>query len=597
MTDLEQIKNKIDIVDFINGYVQLSKAGRNFRANCPFHKEDTPSFIVSPDKQIWHCFGCQKGGDIFGFLMEFEHIEFKDALYQLAEKAGVKIQKLDPKIKNAQDEVFEINDYASKFYNYILKSQYGKPALKYLKDRGVNSESIENFQIGFAPDEWDILSKKLVSKKLHPKNLSDSGLVILKDRSGYLDRFRNRIMFTIFNVSNKPVGFSGRIFDKVKSKTVDPEKTGKYINSPDSPIYNKSQILYGLNLAKSEIIKADEVIIVEGNLDLVMAHQAGFKNSIAVSGTALTQNHLEILERYTKNLKFAFDPDSAGVAAAKRSIDLAHQLDFNVSLIVLPSGLDPADLIKKDPEEFKILIKKAISVMDFYFLKIKEKYDFDILSSQDKKQIVSEIFLEISKVSNSVLQADYLRKLAELIKSDEKYVLEAFEKFKFQNSRFGQDSRSSIKSKKSDNVPELISRRIQIEKKIIGLFFAFEELHDTLIKNLKPDYFEDENHQKIAQTVQKLYNNKRKLNTNYFKKNSNLYNLVSNYSLLAESEYQEFEKKELEEEVVLYIQQIREVQKEKIKSGYAQMIKNAEGKGNIKELKKLLAELDKKIVE
>ncbi len=590
MTDLEQIKSKIDIVDFINGYVKLTKKGANFVANCPFHQEDTPSFIVSPDKQIWHCFGCAKGGDIFKFLMEYENIEFIDALKQLAEKAGIKIKY--SKVENTFEKNLEnINEDARKIWQYILNSSAGKSAMEYLKNRGLKKSTIEDFEIGLVPDAWDILYRK-ISKKYDLKTVSDSGLFIPSKRAGFFDRFRSRIMFPIRHQNGKISGFSGRVFDpsngKRKLKTIEPDKAGKYVNSPDSPIYNKSQILYGLDKAKSEILKNDLVIIVEGQFDVVLAHQNGFTNTVAVSGSSLTEAHLDILSRYSKNVVFAYDSDTAGQMAAKRSIKLAHLKDCIVSILAIEKDKDPADVLATNPESFRKSLEKAMPAIDYYIKNIEEKYNVQDLTSIDKKNIAKEILSEIIQLNDDILKSDYIRKLSNLIKIDEKYLYSSLEKFQYTDIS---------KTQKTNTAEPEKSQSLQIENKVLGILFSNKEIFKKYSKQLNTDNFSDKNNQALAKLLKKLYTNKRNVSLKIFKDklSKSVFNLIQEYILAVETEYSQVDQKELEIEFQLLLNNLKGKTKDKVKSFYAEKIREAEKNKDIKGLKKLLEELNSEI--
>lgn len=608
MTDLEQVKQKIDIVDFINGYVKLTKKGRNFVANCPFHQEDTPSFIVSPDKQIWHCFGCAKGGDIFKFLMEYENIEFKEALSQLAEKAGIKI-KYSQKENTYQNGLENINEDARKVYQFILGSSAGKSSMEYLLNRGLKKATIEDFEIGFAPDAWDILYKK-ISKKYDKKTIADSGLFIPSKKSGFFDRFRSRIMFPIRSQNGKIAGFSGRVFDptsgKVKLKTLEPEKVGKYVNSPDSAIYNKSQILYGLNYAKSEILKNDFAIIVEGQFDVVLAHQSGFKNTVAVSGSSLTDSHLDLLSRYSKNIIFAYDSDNAGQMAAKRSIELAHLKGFIVSILSLEKGKDPADILAKDPKVFEKALKRSLPAIDFYIKSIKDKYNIQNLTSVDKKNIAKELLIEIAKLRDDILKADYIKKLSSLISIEEKYLYSALEKQarvvfeKMTGPRFvGYNKKSNEDYPKSKSEKIKSNQALEIENKVLGILLMDKDLFKKYAGKIELSDFVNQTNRAIAQLIKKLYTtNSRNMDLKLFENKlpKNVFNQIQEYILVAETEYSQVDQKELEIEFQLLTNNLKGKTKDKVKSFYAVKIKEAEKRGDIKGLKKLLKELNNQII-
>ncbi|MDO8515584.1 MAG: DNA primase, partial [bacterium] len=326
MDQREEIKQKIDIVQLISEYVPLKKAGRNFRACCPFHSEKTPSFMVSPERQSWHCFGsCQIGGDIFSFLMKMENMDFPEALKTLAKRAGVTLQSYhssgDSQIK---EKIYEINNLAAEFYHFILtKHEVGEVARKYLENRKITNESIDLFRLGYAPHSWDSLTKFLTKKGFTQKELEIAGLVSVSDSKRVFDRFRGRIIFTLADHRNNVLGFAGRLLDPNA-------KEAKYVNTSETPVYTKGNTLYGLNVTKDEIRKSGAAIITEGEIDLIQAFQAGTKNCAAIKGSAFTQAQVNLLKRYTENILLALDADMAGDAAAHRGIQMADAAGLNI---------------------------------------------------------------------------------------------------------------------------------------------------------------------------------------------------------------------------------------------------------------------------
>lgn len=416
-SSIEEIKSRLDIVGLVSEYLKLQKAGVNYRALCPFHSEKNPSFFVSPTRQIWHCFSCGKGGDIFKFVMEIEGLEFYEALEKLAQKAGVVLKKGNFAQKSEKKKLYEILETTTDFFEKNLENQ--KEVLNYLKLRGLKDETIREFRLGYSRPFSTDLMKFLKSKDYYERDIEKTGLIILGE-NGYYNRFRDRIMFPIFNLTGNVIGFGGRIFSKSKNELA------KYINSPNTLIYDKSRVLYGLNKAQIEIRKNDFCILVEGYMDLILSYQAGIKNVVAASGTALSDHQLNLLSRYSKNLYISFDMDSAGDTATKRTIDLARKLGFNIKVIILPSGKDPADLIKENPTLWKKAIEKAKSIMEFYFESVFSKYNADNL--EDKKKITEEILFQIKKIQNKVEEAYWLRELSEKINIPENFLKEELDK-------------------------------------------------------------------------------------------------------------------------------------------------------------------------
>ncbi|HPR91481.1 MAG TPA: DNA primase [Candidatus Paceibacterota bacterium] len=406
-SQLEEIKNKLDIVQIIGEYVKLSKAGANYKGLCPFHSEKTPSFIVSPTRQIFHCFGCGAGGDIFGFLMKMEHLEFPEALKILANKAGVELKPRDAKLQSEQNTLLEINEAANKFF--VSNLEKDEEVLNYLLDRGLTQETINRFGIGFALDDWQALSKYLSQKGYKAGNILGTGLALLasdsNDSGKIYDRFRGRIMFPLRDSFGRTVGFTGRIFDKRPLKTVkDPKAVGKYVNTPQTLVYDKSKILYGLDVTKNDLRARNQIVIVEGQMDMLMGWQNGLKNIVASSGTALTAYQLAILKKYSENLILGFDMDEAGQNADERSIALALQKGFKVSILELPEGKDMADFSREHKEAAATLPQTAIPVMQFFFNLAQHKGD---VNSLDGKKAVASYFLPKIKYLPDLIDKSY----------------------------------------------------------------------------------------------------------------------------------------------------------------------------------------------
>ena len=388
MDDVELIKQKINIVDLISEYLTLKKSGVNFKANCPFHNEKTPSFIVSPERQIFKCFGCAKGGDHFTFLMEKESMDFKEALEVLAKKAGVTLKQTENK-KDFKDRLFEVNLKAQEFFHYILtKHNLGKKALAYLKGRGISDESVESFGLGYAPNSWESLTGILLKRGFSIPEIVTSGLAVPSKSGGY-DRFRGRIIFPLIDGKDKLRGFAGRVLG-----TAEP----KYINSPQTPIFDKSSFLFGLNLAKSDIRVKKEAVLVEGEIDVILSYQAGFKNVVASKGTALTEGQIDLLKKYTENLSLGFDMDLAGDSASRRGITLAEKAGLNIKVIELTGGKDAAEVISENVSLWQEAIEKAVPIYDYYLPSTARRYD--ALKPIDLKKIGAELIPVWAKISD-----------------------------------------------------------------------------------------------------------------------------------------------------------------------------------------------------
>jgi DNA primase len=416
---IDEIKSRLDIVQVVGEYVRLQKAGINYRARCPFHEEKTPSFFVSPSRQTWHCFGsCSEGGDVFKFIMKIEGIEFGDALRMLAQKAGVELKKEDPRIRSERERLYEICELATKFYEKQMESKKGLECWKYLQDRGFNKESVVKWRIGYSPEGG--LTDWLVGQGYKRDEVNKVGLSV-----NGRDRFRSRIIFPIFNLGSQVVGFGGRVSPGSKDDA-------KYINSPATILYDKSRILYGLDKAKLEIRKKDYCLLVEGYTDVILASQAGYDNIVSTSGTALTSDQLDILKRYTDNLYTAFDMDLAGNSATKRGINLARSKGFNIRVVTMVSGLDPADMIKEKPEEWKQGIEKACSVMDFYLHTALQQNDIETV--EGKKKIADTVLPEIKIIENSIEKDSWINKLANLLEVSSEAVRQEIDKQKVESS-------------------------------------------------------------------------------------------------------------------------------------------------------------------
>ncbi len=427
---IEQIQSRLDIVEVVSGYIPLKKAGANFRALCPFHQEKTPSFMVSPSKQIYHCFGCGAGGDVISFVMEYEKVEFMEALKILAQKTGIKIplfRKRDYiRRSTAANLIYRINEMATSYYNAILLgSNKAIRAREYLRQRGISAQTVATFKLGFAPDLWDGLLKYAQKNHINADALSKAGLAIPGKEGTFYDRFRNRIMFPIFGINSKTVGFGARVLD---------DSMPKYINSPETDIYIKGRHLYGLNIAQHEIRKRDEVVIVEGYLDLIIPFQNGICNIVATLGTALTVEQISLIKRYTSNVVIIFDADEAGEAASLRSLDILVGEGLNVKLASLPKGFDPDKYVRtKKAEGLRSVIDSAKGLFDYKMDILLSKYSRN--STEAKAKIISEMLPTIKRVSNAVLRSDYIKRLSHNLSVDEKAILIELKKVKLDYTR------------------------------------------------------------------------------------------------------------------------------------------------------------------
>ncbi|MCX8009106.1 MAG: DNA primase [Patescibacteria group bacterium] len=418
MNDVDLIKSRIDIVEFIGKRVPLKKAGRNFKGLCPFHTEKTPSFMVSPDRQAWHCFGCGKGGSVFDFVMQYYHVEFKEALEDLAEEAGVQLTRRksgDPREEKI-DILLEIHHLAAEYFQFLLLSHsVGENARTYLSKRGVSNAVIKTFGLGYSANSWDGLLKFLKKKGYDEKILEDAGLIISSPRGGY-DRFRGRVMFPLRNHRGQILGFSGRLLDSSV-------KEAKYINSPETLMYKKSEMVFGLDIAKSAIQKEQKVILMEGEFDVLSSFQSGIPNAVAIKGTALTEHQVFLLKRFAKKMVLALDADVAGDKAARRGIEIAEKAGFEIYVASLPEGKDPDEVAQSAPHVLKNCIRDASSIYDYYFSSVL--HQCDINTAYGKKQASDELLPIITRIENPIIQAHYIKKLAGLLSVSEQAVIES----------------------------------------------------------------------------------------------------------------------------------------------------------------------------
>lgn len=475
MSDTDEIKSRINIVDFIGKRVTLKKTGRNFKGLCPFHNEKTPSFIVSPERESWHCFGCGKGGDIFTFVMEYEHVDFPEALAELAEIAGVTLTRRvgeTPEAKLKQ-KILEVNHLASEYYQYILaKHKLGGYARSYLKHRGVTDKSIKTFALGYSPNSWDALSSFLKKKGYDDRLLESAGLAIKRSGSGYYDRFRGRVMFTLKDHRGNVVGFSGRVLDPT-------EKEAKYINTSETPVYIKGNVLYGLDVTKGNIQKENEAVVMEGELDLISSYQEGIGNVVAIKGSALTEGHVNLLKRYTERLAFALDSDLAGDAAARRGIEIADRAGLDMRVVILPTGKDPDDAARENPAALKKAIKDAIPIYDYFIASAVKRYDAG--TAFGKKKIGDELAPILAKIENPIVQGHYVKKLASSLDASEAAVDEMVRRA----------ARGIPKEEPSESTTSADKRADKLETYVLALLLQGKtgELYEELGLTVKPADF------------------------------------------------------------------------------------------------------------
>lgn len=480
---LEDILSRVNIVEIISGYIPLKRAGRNFKAACPFHHEKTPSFMVSADRQIYHCFGCGAGGNAFNFLMQYERLEFLEAVKTLAKKVGVTLPETHKENHQANSfitQLYKINELASLFYEQSLS-----PAAKaYLLKRGISEETIKLFKLGYAPDKWDALISHFRAKNINLSLLEKAGLILAKEGGGYYDRFRSRIIFPIFDIKSRAIGFGARILEQKNSHLA------KYVNSPETPVYTKGKNLYGLNFTKDAIRQSDLAVVVEGYLDLIVPYQAGLHNIVASLGTALTLEQARLLKRYTRNAVMIYDPDDAGQMATIRTLDIFLEEDMDVRVVSLPEGFDPDLFVRKHGiQDLKDRIDHADSLFDYQLKILRSRHN--LKKEEGKRKIAAEMLLTIKKVKNSILRSEYIKKLAEELNVAEHYVLDEFNKIK--ESKAYPDTVAAPAKKRFDINPT--------EKLLVKLMLEEKELIERIRQCLEPADFQDERTSKIVSII------------------------------------------------------------------------------------------------
>lgn len=406
MDEVAQIRAKIDIVALISEYIPLKKMGRNFKTTCPFHSEKTPSFVVSPERQIWHCFGCNRGGDCFSFLMEYENLEFPEALRILAQKTGITLvdRQFDKGLSSQKEQMYMLNRQAMEFYHYVLTSHHaGAKALSYLREkRGIKDKVIKTFMIGFAPGVGNALTRYLINKKKNSQeDIVASGLGVQKP-GGVFDFFTARLMFPLIDHRGNIMGFSGRVLN-------DTFEGSKYVNTRDTIVYHKGSVFFGLNIAKEEIKKENRAIIMEGEFDVISSFQEGIGNAVAVKGTALSENQVNLISRFCQKVSLCFDEDSAGQEAIKRSLPILEKKGLTTTVVVM-DGKDPDEAIRSNAIAFKKAVKNDVSVYDFLLEKALSRFDKKL--AEGKKQISDELLPFFGNIDNEIVKEHYLKKLA-----------------------------------------------------------------------------------------------------------------------------------------------------------------------------------------
>jgi DNA primase len=487
---IAEVRNRADIVDVISEYLPLKKAGRNYRALCPFHPEKTPSFMVSSAKQVFHCFGCGVGGDVFGFVMKSENIPFPQAVKVLARKFGVPIpqRRVSPSAKREierKEELYKVNQVAMVYYRDLLFSRDGTLARDYLGKRGIGKEIIEEHGLGYALNGWDGLVNHFTGKRVSLKLAEELGLVIAKRTGGWYDHFRGRIIFPIFDLNGKVVGFGGRALD---------ENATKYLNSPESALFKKGQSLYGLHVAKGFIREKGLALIVEGYMDLLTLHQFGFKYAVATLGTALTEKHVRILKRCSDRFITCFDSDESGAAATIRALPLFLDEGITCAVIRLPGKHDPDSFLQGGHrDEFQEMLSQAIPIFDFFIDGVLSKSD--LASADGKAKAVDEILPMVERIGNRIIRESHVKKLGERLALREEVILDAMR------------SAPQRRGGRREELKQVIEKKMypKTEEAILQIMLHFTHTIPGIAEDGVIEDFENEELRKTAKTLKEIF--------------------------------------------------------------------------------------------
>jgi len=484
MSVITEVKQRLDIVEIVSEYVTLQKAGRNFKGLCPFHSEKHPSFFVFPAQQSWHCFGaCGTGGDILSFIMKKEGIDFGQALRLLAQKGGITLSPLEGPSKavdEKKERLFQINEAATEYYHHLLSStKAGEAARSYLARRKVMPETIKEFRLGFSPDAWETVKNYLLGKGYTEKELAEVGLIIEKEEGGSYDRFRNRLMFPICDIQGRVAGFGARALD---------DSLPKYINSPQTSIFDKSSILYGVDKAKSAIRKKNLVVIVEGYMDVLTAHQHGWQNVVASMGTSLTEKQVEGIKRLTNNITLALDADLAGEEATLRGRAILAYSNAEANVILLPPGKDPDEVIREDPALWQKLVEQAMPILDFAFESVISKADIN--KARDKSLALEKLLPLIHEIKDPDQKFHYVERLASALKIPRWNVETALQRSRTARKR----PQISKPAEQSRLAHQLVSSRV--EERCLALLLQYPELR-PLAQELSSEHFESTENREV----------------------------------------------------------------------------------------------------
>lgn len=520
---IEEVKDLNDIVDVINELIPLKKAGANYVTTCPFHKEKTPSFVVSPEKQIYHCFGCGEGGNVINFIMKYKNYTFLETIEFLAKRVGIVLEDkknsyISNENKNKSEVLYTINREAAAFYYSNLKQD--KKALKYLANRKIDSSVIKRFGIGYAKGQWDNLLKHLKNKGYSEKNILESGLIIKNSkRNSCYDRYRDRIIFPIIDTRKKVIGFGGRVLDN---------SLPKYINSPDSIVFSKGKNLYGLNIAKDNL-KDKSIIIAEGYMDVIKLHIYGYDTAVASLGTALTMNQIRLMKKYTKKFYISYDSDNAGRKASMKALNMLKKSGIDAKVIVMPNGCDPDEYLSKHGKvKFDHLIKKSLDYYEYLVY-----FHSKILEDGNKVEFINKCFENINNINSSIERELILEKLASKTEVSKESILKDYKR------RYNFNKKNKSKNMVNSIIKTSMKKADTHEKNVIELIIANNNLAKLLKGFINQDIFINDNYCNI---LQKIYNYKEqniKITTETIGENQELKLNLAKIKKFEESTYEE----------------------------------------------------------
>ncbi len=575
MSPAEEIKAKLDIVEVIREYIQVKATGANFQALCPFHREKTPSFVISPEKQIWHCFGCGKGGDVLSFVQEMEGLSFPDTLRLLAPKAGVTLHRESPQEYSRRGRLFDCLEAAAEQYARWLESEaMGKKMKAYLLGRGLSEQTLKDWQVGYSPESWSALLDYLHTRKFTDAEIFAAGLAARNERGSIYDRFRGRIIFPIREVNGRLIAFTAR----VNPEQAESLPGGKYINSPQTEVYDKSRVLFALDKAKKAIKERGFAIVVEGQMDAIACHQNGFLNTVASSGTALTGEQLLLLKRFSSNLALSFDMDNAGQLAADRGIREAMSLDMNIKIITLPKQYkDPDECLRANPEDFKQAVINSRPMMEYYFDKVTTDRDLHKLS--EKKEVSRLMLNMIVKLANKIDQDYWFQRLSDSVAISEQILRETAADVKPEKTT------GVTVSVKNESLPPTvsISREERLSEILLALLLKSPEFILYTASHLEPEDLAGEVQSAFYKNLIIYYNKFTALDYNSFR----LYlqeqadgsaEICDRLVLLGEKDYYNYDANQLKAEVTKILLELKKFSlKRRIKSMQEQIGKAEAG--------------------